>query len=172
MTGACREVVKHFDLLRGRQNETVTKELCLASATAYSWNFGAYGKAAVPKPSFSTTSTSTCWPKAWPSCATPCVVGSLLGAECSRAAERDEKPQDDQAIFQNSIYYTDATTHFYHARIFNLMQQQLRDYIVAMRDVLSYVTTALTSVAFVETAPNASKRIDYPHLYEQPITFV
>jgi hypothetical protein len=37
--------------------------------------------------------------------------GEPVGAEGSRAAERDEKPQDGQAIFQNSIHYTDATTH-------------------------------------------------------------
>ena len=34
MAGASRESVIDFDFLRGRQNETVGKELCVASATA------------------------------------------------------------------------------------------------------------------------------------------
>ena len=55
--------------------------------------------------------------------------------------------------------------------MFNVVQQQLRDYIVAMPYVL-YVTTALGSVTYVEPAPNASTHINYPHLYEELITFV
>jgi hypothetical protein len=34
MAGASRAVVIDFQFLRGRQNETVVKELCVASATA------------------------------------------------------------------------------------------------------------------------------------------
>jgi hypothetical protein len=56
--------------------------------------------------------------------------------------------------------------------MFSVVQQQLRDYTVAMPDVLSYVTTAVTSVTCVEPAPNASKLVHYPHLYEELITFV
>jgi len=33
MAGASREAVIDFEFLRGRQNETVVKELCVASAT-------------------------------------------------------------------------------------------------------------------------------------------
>jgi hypothetical protein len=34
MAGASREAVIDFEFLRGRQNETVVKELCIASSTA------------------------------------------------------------------------------------------------------------------------------------------
>ena len=60
---------------------------------------------------------------------------------------------------------------FYLARMFNVVQQ-FRNYIVAMSDVLSFVTKALTSVTYVDPAPNASTRIIYPHLYGELITFV
>ena len=55
--------------------------------------------------------------------------------------------------------------------MFNVVQQ-LRNYIVAMQDVLPYVSKALTSVTYVEPAPNASTNINFPHLYEEFITFV
>jgi len=60
----------------------------------------------------------------------------------------------------------------YLARLFHVIQQQLRDYILALPDVLSYVTTSLTSVSYIEPMPNASKHIDYPRLYEELVTFV
>ena len=56
--------------------------------------------------------------------------------------------------------------------MFSIVQQQLRDYIVALQDVLPYVTATLTSVTYVEPAPEASKNIDYPHLYEEIVHFV
>ena len=34
MPGASRKAVSDFDFLRGRQNETVVKEMCIASSTA------------------------------------------------------------------------------------------------------------------------------------------
>jgi hypothetical protein len=43
------------------------------------------------------------------------------------------------------------------SRMFNVVQQQLRDYIAAIQNVLPYVSTALTSVTYVEPAPNSSK---------------
>ena len=56
--------------------------------------------------------------------------------------------------------------------MFNVVQQQSPDYIVAMPDVLPYVTSAFTSGTCVEPAQNASTNIDFPHLYEERITFV
>jgi len=35
MTGGGREVVIDYEFLRGRQNETVVKELCVANAAAF-----------------------------------------------------------------------------------------------------------------------------------------
>jgi len=60
----------------------------------------------------------------------------------------------------------------YLSRMFNFVQRQLRDYIVALQDLLPYVTTTLTSVTYVEPAPQASKNLHFPHLYEELISFV
>ena len=58
----------------------------------------------------------------------------------------------------------------YLLRVFPILQQQLRDYISALLDVLSYVTSSFASTSFVETQANASTNIDYPHLYEELVT--
>jgi hypothetical protein len=60
----------------------------------------------------------------------------------------------------------------YLARMFHILHKQLRDYIAAMPDVLSYVTASLTSTSYTEPAPNASPHINYPHLYKELISFV
>jgi hypothetical protein len=60
----------------------------------------------------------------------------------------------------------------YLARMFHIVKKQLRDYIIAMPDVLSYVTSSLTSTSYTEPAPNASQHINYPHLYEELVSFV
>jgi len=60
----------------------------------------------------------------------------------------------------------------YLVRVFHILQQQLRDYISALPDVLSYVTSSLTSATYVEPKANTSTNIDYPHLYEELVTFV
>jgi len=60
----------------------------------------------------------------------------------------------------------------YIARIFHTVQQQLRDYTLALPDVLSYVTSSVTSVTYVEPVPNASDLIDYRHLFEELVTSV
>ena len=60
----------------------------------------------------------------------------------------------------------------YLSRMFIIVQQQLRNYIVALQDVLPYVTATLTSVTHVEPAPEASKNINFSHLHEDLISFV
>ena len=50
----------------------------------------------------------------------------------------------------------------YLSRMISIVQQQLRNYIVAFQDKLPYVTTSLTSVTYVEPATEASKNIDFP----------
>jgi hypothetical protein len=60
----------------------------------------------------------------------------------------------------------------YLSRMFNIVQQQLRDYIVSLQDVLPFITTTLTSVTYVEPAPDASKNMNFPYLYEELISFV
>jgi hypothetical protein len=54
----------------------------------------------------------------------------------------------------------------------SVVQQQLRDYIVALQHVLPYVTATLTSVTYVDPPPDADKNIHYPHLYEELVHFV
>ena len=51
--------------------------------------------------------------------------------------------------------------------MFNIVHQQLRDYIVAIQDVMPFVTATLTSVTYVEPFPDARKNVDFPHLYEE-----
>ena len=55
----------------------------------------------------------------------------------------------------------------YLSLMFNIVQQRLRDYIVGLQDVLPFVTKTLTSVTYVEPSPDASKNVDFPHLYEE-----
>jgi len=60
----------------------------------------------------------------------------------------------------------------YLVRVLHIIQQQLRDYIIALPDMLYYVTSSLASTSYVEPQPNAITNIDYPHLYEELVTFV
>jgi len=55
----------------------------------------------------------------------------------------------------------------YLARMFNIVHQQMPDYVAALPDLLSYVTMSLASVVYVEPMPNASAHINYPHLQEE-----
>jgi len=50
--------------------------------------------------------------------------------------------------------------------------QQLRDYTLSLPDVLSYVTSSVTSVTYVEPVTNASDLMDYRHLFEELVTAV
>ena len=60
----------------------------------------------------------------------------------------------------------------YLSRMFSIVQQQLRDNVVAFQDVLPYVTATLTSVTYVEPPAEACKNIDFPHLYDESVHFV
>ena len=40
----------------------------------------------------------------------------------------------------------------------------MRDYVLALPDLLSYVTMSLTSVVYVKPMPNSSTHINYPRL--------
>ena len=69
------------------------------------------------------------------------------------------------------ICLTELDLH-YLARVFNIVHQKMRDYVVALPDLLSYVTMSLTSVEYVKPMPNASAHINYPHLFEELVSFV
>jgi len=60
----------------------------------------------------------------------------------------------------------------YFSRIFHVIHKQLREYIQSLPEVLSYVSAALISVAFVEPSPKSNKHIMYPPLYEEHATTV
>jgi len=60
----------------------------------------------------------------------------------------------------------------YLSCMINIVQQHLRDYIVGLQDVLLFVTTKLTSVTYVEPFLDAIKKVDFPHLHEELISFV
>ena len=51
--------------------------------------------------------------------------------------------------------------------MFPVVQNQLNAYTITLADVLPYATAALSSTAYIEPAPNASKHIMYPQLYEE-----
>ena len=101
--------------------------------------------------------------------------GGGIGAVCVGGAFRLSPPKN----FGSARLYFDtqynsltimALQNF--ARIFHIVQQQLLDYTTALPDVLSYVTSSVTSVTYVEPVPNASDLIDYRHLFEELVTSV
>jgi len=49
----------------------------------------------------------------------------------------------------------------YLSIMFHVVQNQLHLYTLSLPDVLTYVTVALTSANYVDSAPNASKHIVY-----------
>ena len=55
----------------------------------------------------------------------------------------------------------------YLLRIFHVIQNQLNLYTLSLPDVMTYVTVALTSVNYVEPAPNANKHIMYSQLFDE-----
>jgi len=60
----------------------------------------------------------------------------------------------------------------YFARMFHIVQQQLREYTPVLPDVLSYVISSVTSVTYFQTVHNASDLIDYRQLFEELVTSV
>jgi len=53
--------------------------------------------------------------------------------------------------------------------MFHVLQNQLKVYTLSLSltDVFDYMTVALTSVNYVEPAPNASKHIVYSQLFDE-----
>ena len=97
------------------------------------------------------------------------------GSECNSGAFRLNVTESLRmpVLYFDTQYITLTQLDFeYLARIYNVVKQQLRNLIPAMPDVLSYVTTAFTSVTYIEPVPNDSKQIEYVHLYPDVIAFV
>jgi len=104
-----------------------------------------------------------------------CVGGDRIVIKCESGNFRLHTPKrhGSARLFVGTEYISLTQPDMdYLLRVFPLLQQQLRDYIIALPDVLSYVTSSLASTSFVEPQDNASTNIDYPHLYEELVTFV
>jgi len=101
--------------------------------------------------------------------------GAGTGAGCVSGAFRVSSPKNfGSARLNFGTQYINLTILDlqYLARMFHIVQQQLRDYPTALPHVLSYMKSSVTSVTYVEPVPNASDLIDYRHLFEELVTAV
>ena len=104
-----------------------------------------------------------------------CVGGDRVVIKCESGNFRLHTPKrhGSDRLFVGTEYISLTQPDMdYLVRGFPILQQQLRDYISALPDVLSYVTSSLASISFVEPPPNTSTHINYPRLYEELVTFV
>jgi len=104
-----------------------------------------------------------------------CVGGDRVIIKCERDNFRLHTPgrHGSVRLFVGMEYISRSQPDMdYLVRVILIIQQQLHDYIIALPDVLSYMTSSLTSTSYIDPAPNASKNIDYAHLYEELVTFV
>jgi len=104
-----------------------------------------------------------------------CVGGDRVVIKCESGNFRLHTPKrlGSARLFVGTEYIS-LTQHDmdYLVRVFPILQQQLLEYISALSDVLSYVTSSLASTSFVEPPPNASTFINYPGMYEELVTFM
>jgi len=99
-----------------------------------------------------------------------CFGGDRVFIKCEGGNFRLHTPKrhGSARLFVGTEYITMAQPDMdYLVRGFPILQQQLRENITAMPDVLSYVTSSLASTSFVEPPPNASTLINYHRLYEE-----
>jgi len=104
-----------------------------------------------------------------------CVGGDRVIIKCESGNFRLHTPRghDSARLFVGTEYINLTQSDMdYLVRVFHIIQQQLRDYIIASPEVLAYMTSSLTSTPYIDPAPNASKIIHYPHLYEELVIFV
>ena len=131
------------------------------------WNsapFGGVGSSA----SFSPTNKWLLWRTVYLQYVTMCVGGDRVVTKYESGNFRLHTPKrhGSARLFVGTEYISLTQPDMdYLLRVFP-------DYIIALPDVLSYVTLSLASTSFVEPQANASTNIDYPHLYEELLTFV
>jgi len=92
-----------------------------------------------------------------------CFGGNYVIIKCESSTFRlhTTKRHGSARLFVGTEYITLSQPDMdYLVRVFHILQQQLRDYIIAFPDVLSYVTTSLTSVSYIQPIPNASKNLE------------
>jgi len=101
--------------------------------------------------------------------------GGGTGAECVSGAFHLSPPKNfgsARLYFVTQCIYLTLLDLQYLYRLFHRVQQQLRDYALALPDVLFYVILSVTLATYVERVPNASDLIDYRHLSEELETAV
>ena len=82
------------------------------------------------------------------------IVSFRLDLTCSRRTAR---------LYVDSQYISLTRQEIdYLSRLFSVVQQQLRDYIVALQDVLPCVNATLTSMTYVDSLPDDIKKINFP----------
>jgi hypothetical protein len=97
---------------------------------------------------------------------------SVGGRRCDSGAFRlnlTRSRRTARLYVDSQFIYLSLRDFGYLSRMFSIVQQ-LRDYIVALLNVLPYVTATLISVTYVEPTPEASKNIDFQNLYEELIS--
>ena len=88
-----------------------------------------------------------------------CVGGDRVVIKCEGGNFRLQTPKrhGSARLFVGTEYLSLTQPDMnYLLRVFPILQQQLRDYIIALPDVLSYVTSSLASTSLVEPQANAS----------------
>ena len=101
--------------------------------------------------------------------------GEGRGAGCVSGAFRLSPPKkfgSARLYFDTQYISLTILDLQYLARMFYIVQQQLHHYTTALPDVLSYVTSSVTSVTYVEPVPNVNDHIDYRHPFEELVTAV
>jgi len=104
-----------------------------------------------------------------------CVGGDRVVIKCEGGNFRLHNPRrhGSARLFVGTEYISLTEPDMdYLLQDFPILQQQLGVDIIALTDVLSYVTSSLASTSFVEPQANASTNIDYPHLYEELVAFL
>ena len=92
-------------------------------------------------------------------------TGEAGGRRCESGAFRLDVTRSRRAarLYVDSQFISLTSRDIeYLSRVFSIVQQQLRDYIVALQDVLPHITATVTSVTYVEPTPEASKNIIFP----------
>jgi hypothetical protein len=74
----------------------------------------------------------------------------------------DTQSANDTSICRFTVFSLNLQDMGYLSRMFWIVQQELRDYIVTLQYVLPYVTATLTSVIYVEKSHEARKNVHYP----------
>jgi len=149
------------------------KSTCLSASILHAiinpwWNSAPFGGEG-PSPSFSPTKKSLRWWTVCPLYVTPCVSAWTVSSSARVATFVCTPPRGTGR--PGCLWARNTQPDMdYLLRVFPILQQVARLYYDLAR-LLSHVTLSLASTSFVEPQDNASTNIDYPHLYEELVTF-